>query len=151
MKQIPLPKAAIPTEYIILEVPVDDTMETFIELITGNHTHCGDVLVHGFCGYWAYGIQRQKLDTGYAWLVYVHPVDCGNPPAPGIDQEYALQCFKKGDPLPEDYYILGRDTAKEALKHGISRWGDAFLNGECDYSHYDQAIQKALFDDIVYG
>ena len=148
MKDIPLPKAALPTECIVLEVPISDDMETFIELITGNHTHCGDVLINGFCGYWAYGVQRNQTQ---GWLVYVDPISCGNPPGPGLDQEYAVHCFSSGETLPEDYYVLDREVAKKALKHGLTRWGDSFLNGNCDYSDYDQTIQMALFDEVVYG
>jgi hypothetical protein len=150
MKEIPLPKAALPTEYIALEVPISDDMEIFIELITGNHTHCGDVLVNAFCGYWAYGIQRDR-DKSNSWLIYVDPVSCGDPPAPGLDQEYASHCFTRGEPLPEHYYALNREVAKKALKHGLTRWGDSFLNGNCDYSDYDQTVQMALFDEVIYG
>lgn len=146
---------SVETIIITRVLPITRDYEDFIELITGSpegtpegECHCGDVLLLGFSGYWAYGIKR---DPSKGWLVYV-PEHEGEPAPPEMVR-VAKAKWAKGEysTLPMGFYAFDREFAKRVLVKGLNRWGDEFIEGTCDYNDYDWAVQTALFGEVVYG
>lgn len=147
----PATTAETPKETIQLEHVLNEDDECFLSLIVGslpgtpkNEAHCGDVLLHGFCGYWAYGV---KFFPGKGWLV----CESNDDPIGDDVIRTAVKAFRSGEELPEGFWRFDRDLAKKALAYGLSRWGTEFVDGTRDYGDYDTAVQMALFGEVVYG
>jgi hypothetical protein len=113
---------------VTIEVPVDESRVDFC-------TKYNDLFRTDHCGYWAFGV---ALDGGEAHR-------------PTEEESVAAEtAHEKGEPLPEHWFALTRETAIKAFGEGVKR-GGAFWYDDTDASDYDCAVQMALLGEIKYG
>jgi hypothetical protein len=113
----------------------------WIEYITTNT----DLFSSNYCGYWLRGAEH---DDALGWLVWE---SLGKPT---FDKEpnrrKALAAWRKGGPLPENWFRFDAAFALKSWGEGVKMRGEKwFENG--DANTYDAVIQQALFGEQRYG
>ena len=115
-----------------------DMREHFILMCTT----VSDYFARGYIGYWAQGIERSEGQGG--WLL-------GEPDSLEDDNEVeAVEAWKGGEPLPEFYHRLDRETASKAYDAGVKRWGEAWYEDH-DGDSIDYVLQMAILGEVTYG
>lgn len=148
---------------ITVTIPITRDHRDFMELLTGStsstpkgEAHCGDVLIHGFSGYWLRGVTR---DPELGWLCYDFESfwnDRNASDSFGIPSEEdevfkpIVAAWRAGEELPEHVYRLDRAAALRALQYAVERWGLDFYDNT-DYGELDCAVQHALLGEVIYG
>lgn len=126
---------------ISLEVVVDPD---WIELVTGGAEGFCDVFIHGYCGTW---LTRIRHDVMLGWLAYDYAAEDRDYTEAEVNE--ALVAWREGKPLPTNFYRLDLETTKKSWVAGYMKDGaEWFENG--DGNVYDNAIQMALFNEVVY-
>lgn len=117
-----------------------DMREHFILMCTT----VSDYFARGYIGYWAQGIERSEGQGG--WLLRQRDA----PLAAAVFEDWAVKAWKGGEPLPEFYHRLDRETASEAYDAGVKQWGEAWYEDH-DGDSIDYVLQMAILGEVTYG
>lgn len=107
-----------------------------------------DIFVRDCCGRWLCGLYFDKKKN--CWLVgFEEDLD-------GRDrelmEEQAIAKYNRGEDLPDYCCVWDREKAVVAMNYGIREYGlTNWLDGiSSDANAIDDAIQMAIFDEIIY-
>lgn len=132
-------------DIIKVTVTIDVTVDPeWIDYITQNP----DIFMRDYCGYWMYGMERDK-ELG--WLAHEHDeTRTTTQVARSPEYNQIVADWRAGKPLPESWYRLDKAACVKAWAEGVKIYGvDWYENG--DANTYDCAIQMALLGELRYG
>jgi hypothetical protein len=144
------------TETLTFTIPIDSDMEDKISFFTGIYPNeegekygYADVFSHDCIGYWMQGIESDPVKGWLGWEF----LEDEDPEDEEVQErhEEAIRTWKNGEVLPKNYYSLDREMAKKILVYGMGRWGQDFVNGQCDVNDDDVAVQMTLLQEVRYG
>lgn len=105
----------------------------------------GELFSRAYCGYWADVIDDDH--SGKRGLLVFEHNDENTPPD---HHTPALRAFADWMGIPPGYYHVNSETAIDAYRHGVARWGLEWMK-DADAFRYDIVMQLAILGELKYG
>jgi hypothetical protein len=138
-------KRALKTDMVELDIgklPVKaEPLNSWIEFLTKYN----DIFGRDYVGYWLFGVARDKK---LGWLAYEFIDDEASYMSKNYDE--VIAAWKRGEKLPEKYFVLNEETARRAYVEGIKRKGVEWYE-QGDANDYDVVLQWTLLGEVRYG
>lgn len=100
---------------------------------------------HG-AGYWLYGVEYTKKR---GWLAFEFDEQTFDPDDT-LQHADALLAWRKGEPLPPNYFALTPKVVAAVFDNGLRKWGEDWID-EIDLSSTDEALQWTILGEQRYG